>query len=255
MRMSSVSVPYALGGTLAEQQRLIAQARGLEPHARWMLDRIAIKPGSRAIYRRLPRKLSSRRCSPCSSRAEPSPFRSSIRRHYVCYPEHPSWVVLLGLWNDTFNATGGNEWVGRSLAGLLRSAGAENVQMKAHVEVAEVGREYRRTHLLSLIESMREGVLDFRATDRRRAAGPHGRLVGASRGPPRRPSSTSCWSRLGDRDQIDSIECQGTAFKCNWLRLLRSRLAGRFSQVESGSDSVGACWAAIGAMPTRFTPV
>ena len=47
--MSLLSVPYALGGTLTEQQRLIAQAHGLEPHARSMLERIAIKPGSRTI--------------------------------------------------------------------------------------------------------------------------------------------------------------------------------------------------------------
>jgi lactam utilization protein B len=44
------------------------------------------------------------------------------------------------------------------LAGLLRSAGAENVQIKAHVGFPKVG-EYQRTHLLSLIESMRECVL------------------------------------------------------------------------------------------------
>src|SRR5262249_45520643 len=65
----------------------------------------------------------------------------------------------LSIWNDTFHAAGGNEFVGRSLARLLRSAGAENVQMKAHAEIAQVG-EYRRTHLLSLIESMRDLVLD-----------------------------------------------------------------------------------------------
>jgi cyclopropane fatty-acyl-phospholipid synthase-like methyltransferase len=38
-----------LGGTLTEQQRLIAQAQGLEPRARSMLDHIAIKPGSKAL--------------------------------------------------------------------------------------------------------------------------------------------------------------------------------------------------------------
>jgi ubiquinone/menaquinone biosynthesis C-methylase UbiE len=80
---------------------------------------------------------------------------------YACYPEHPSWNILLSIWNDTFHATGGNEFVGRSLARLLRSAGAEKVQMKAHVEIAQVG-EYRRTHLLSLIESMHDLVLDSR---------------------------------------------------------------------------------------------
>jgi hypothetical protein len=78
---------------------------------------------------------------------------------YVCYPEHPSWNILLGIWNETFHAvSGGNEFVGRSLGRLLRSIGAENIQMKAHVEVAQIG-EYRRTHLLSLIESMRGSIL------------------------------------------------------------------------------------------------
>ena len=45
----SMSVPYQLGGTLTEQQRLIAQAQGLEPHARSMLDCIAIGPGSKVV--------------------------------------------------------------------------------------------------------------------------------------------------------------------------------------------------------------
>ena len=45
----SMSVPYQLGGTLTEQQRLIAQAQGLQPHARSMLDRIAIGPGSKVV--------------------------------------------------------------------------------------------------------------------------------------------------------------------------------------------------------------
>jgi len=77
---------------------------------------------------------------------------------YVCYPEHPSWNALLSVWNDAFHETGGNEFVGRSLGRLLRSAGAENVEMRAHVEVAHTG-EYRRTHLLSLLESMQDLVV------------------------------------------------------------------------------------------------
>src|SRR5215472_7440205 len=47
--MSLLSIPYVLGATLTEQQRLIAQAHGLEPHARSMLEHIAIKPGSKAV--------------------------------------------------------------------------------------------------------------------------------------------------------------------------------------------------------------
>jgi SAM-dependent methyltransferase len=232
--MSSLSVPYALGSTPAEQQRLIAQSHGLEAHARWLLDRINIKPGSRAVdvgcgpmgivqllservgpdgavvgVEREPRfvetarkELSNRglrnasvaegdalntglekssydlvherlilmNVPPPSQQAVLAEMLSLLRpggtialqefdsASYVCYPEHPSWNVLLGIWNDTFHATGGNEFAGRSLARLLRSAGAENVEMKAHVEVAQVG-EYRRTHLLSLIESLHDRVL------------------------------------------------------------------------------------------------
>ena len=42
------AVPYVLGGTQTEQQRLITQAQGLEQPARWLLDQIDIRPGSRA---------------------------------------------------------------------------------------------------------------------------------------------------------------------------------------------------------------
>ena len=77
---------------------------------------------------------------------------------YVCDPAHPSWDALLGAWNDSFHATGGNEFIGRSIGRLLRSAGAQNVHLKAHVEVAQVG-EYRRTHLLSLLQSMEDLVV------------------------------------------------------------------------------------------------
>ena len=65
---------------------------------------------------------------------------------YVCYPEHPSWTRLLSIWNDVFHATGGNEFIGRSLAHRLQCLGAENVKTKIHVEAAQIG-EYRRTHL------------------------------------------------------------------------------------------------------------
>lgn len=47
--MSSPTVPYVLGGTQTEQQRLVAQAQGLEESARWMMDRINIKSGARAV--------------------------------------------------------------------------------------------------------------------------------------------------------------------------------------------------------------
>jgi SAM-dependent methyltransferase len=232
--MSSLSVPYALGGTLTEQQRLTAQARGLEEQAAWMLDRIGIEQGSRAVdvgcgpigimnllservgargtvigVEREPRFVDMARTAiderglrnvkvihadalqtgleknaydvvherlllinlpPASQEALLIEMFSLLKpggiialqefdsASYVCHPEHPSWTLLLGTWNDVFHAAGGNEFVGRSLAHRLQCLGAENVEMKIHVEVAQIG-EYRRTHLLSLIESMYDLVL------------------------------------------------------------------------------------------------
>jgi SAM-dependent methyltransferase len=40
---------YIFGSTFTEQQRLVAQAQGLEQQARWLVDHIGIKPGSRVI--------------------------------------------------------------------------------------------------------------------------------------------------------------------------------------------------------------
>jgi SAM-dependent methyltransferase len=279
--VSSLSVPYVLGGTLTEQQRLIAQAQGLEAHARWMLDRIPIKPGFRAVdvgcgpigimnllservgsdgavvgVEREPRFVEMARAElserglrnvqvvnadalrtglekgsydvvherlvlinvPAASQEAILAEMFSLVRpggiialqefdeaSYVCYPEHPSWNILLGIWNDAFHAAGGNEFVGRSLARQLRSAGAENIQMKAHVEVAQIG-EYRRTHLLSLIESMRDLVLASGRIEKTEFGGPHGGTVGASRGSRNNTHRQADRSGLGAEAKLTSIE-------------------------------------------------
>ena len=232
--MTSGSVPYVLGGTLTEQQRLIIQARGLEPYTRSMLDRILIKPGARAVdigcgpigildqlsarvgpegavvgVEREPRFVEMARAElnqrglrnvqvvngdalktgheknsydlvherlvlinlPAATQQAILAEMFSLLRpggtialqeydaaSYVCYPEHPSWKLLLGIFDDSFHAAGGNDFIGRSVAGLLRSVGAENVEMEAHVRFPKVG-DYQRTHLLSLIQSMRDRVL------------------------------------------------------------------------------------------------
>jgi ubiquinone/menaquinone biosynthesis C-methylase UbiE len=232
--MPSQPVAYALGGTLTEQQRLIAQAQGLEVHAEWLLDQIGLLGGQRTVdvgcgpigilnllsdrvgrdgivigVEREPRffdmaqaEVGSRRLQnvklvkadaldtglernsydfvherlllinfpPASQHALLTEMIALLKpggtiavqefdsASYVCYPEHPSWNILLSIWNDTFHDAGGNEFVGRSIGRLLRSAGVENVSMKVHVEVAKVG-EYRRTHLLSLLQSMEDSVV------------------------------------------------------------------------------------------------
>jgi SAM-dependent methyltransferase len=234
MPMSSLSVPYILGGTLSERQRLITQARGREAHARSMLDQIPIGAGDRVVdvgcgpigilnllservgadgvvvgVEREPRFAEMARTEVAQSDLRnvqvinadalstgleknsfdfvherlvlinvPAATQQGILAEmfslvrpggtialqeydavsYACYPEHPSWKILLGLYNDTFHAAGGNEFVGRSVGSLLRSIGAQNVEIRAHVELPKVG-EYQRTHLLSLIEVMRDQIL------------------------------------------------------------------------------------------------
>jgi SAM-dependent methyltransferase len=227
--MSFPAVPYVLGGTQTEQQRLITQAQGLEEPARWMLDCINLKPGFRAVdvgcgpigimnllservgadgivigVEREPRFFEMARAEKRGrslSNVElvnadalntgldknsydfvherlvliniPLATQQTILKEmlsilkpggtiaiqefdyvsFACDPDHPSWNVLFNTWCDAFQAaSGGNLFIGRSLARLLRSAGAENVRIHAHANLPRVG-EYQRTHILSLIES------------------------------------------------------------------------------------------------------
>jgi SAM-dependent methyltransferase len=227
--MSSPTVPYVLGGTQTEQQRLIAQAEGLEGPARWMLDHIDLKSGLRAVdvgcgpigimnllsgrvgedgivigVEREPRFFDMARSEqrkrglsnvklvnadalntgldknsydfvherlvliniPLAAQQAVLKEMLSLLKpggtiaiqefdfvSFACDPDHSSWNVLFNTWCDAFHAAGGgNLFIGRSLARLLRSAGAENVRIHAHANLPQVG-EYQRTHILSLIES------------------------------------------------------------------------------------------------------
>jgi hypothetical protein len=76
---------------------------------------------------------------------------------WVCQPPHPSWDKLLQTFHAAFRASGGNVFIGRRLPELLRAAGLEDVQYKVHVDFAMRGGP-RRTHLLSLIDSLREQI-------------------------------------------------------------------------------------------------
>jgi ubiquinone/menaquinone biosynthesis C-methylase UbiE len=233
--MPAPTVPYVLGGTQTEQQRLIGQARDLEEPARWMLDQINIKPGIRAVdvgcgpigitnllservgadgavtgVERESRFFDTARAElskrglrnvqfvnadamntgldknsydfvherlvliniPLTSQQVVLKEMLSLLKpggtiaiqefdfvSFACDPEHPSWNVLFNIWCEAFHAAGGgNLFIGRSLARLLRSAGAENIQIHAHANVPRIG-EYQRTHLLSLIESTHDLML------------------------------------------------------------------------------------------------
>ena len=74
---------------------------------------------------------------------------------YTCVPPHPSWTALLDALHAVFHANCGNAYIGRELPGYLRAAGIRNIQVKIHVGNVNPG-EYRRTHLLSLLEVLHD---------------------------------------------------------------------------------------------------
>jgi hypothetical protein len=77
---------------------------------------------------------------------------------YTCVPLHPSWTVLLDAFHAVVHANGGNAYIGRELAGYLRRADIKNIRVKIHAGIANTG-EYRRTHLLSLLEVLHDKVI------------------------------------------------------------------------------------------------
>jgi hypothetical protein len=71
---------------------------------------------------------------------------------------------LLDAFHTVFQAGGGDPLIGRRLPVLLCTIGVRNIQTKVTVATPPPG-DYRRTHLISLIDSVRDkiiakGVLD-----------------------------------------------------------------------------------------------
>jgi SAM-dependent methyltransferase len=77
---------------------------------------------------------------------------------WLCHPPHRSWDVLLNAFHTVFHGGGGDGFIGRRLPELLRSAGAQDVHTHITVDVVPIG-DYRRTHLVSLIDSVRGKVI------------------------------------------------------------------------------------------------
>jgi SAM-dependent methyltransferase len=80
---------------------------------------------------------------------------------WLCEPAHPSWNVLLDTFHTVHKAGGGDGFIGRRLPNYLRTVGLSNVQTNVHVEAIGLG-QYRRTHLVSLIDSIRDKVTAMR---------------------------------------------------------------------------------------------
>ncbi|HET7849486.1 MAG TPA: methyltransferase domain-containing protein [Pseudolabrys sp.] len=77
---------------------------------------------------------------------------------WLCQPAHPSWDVLLNAFHTVFHAGGGDGFVGRRLPVLMRAAGVRDVQLRVTVATPPPG-DYRRTHLIALIDSVREKIV------------------------------------------------------------------------------------------------
>jgi ubiquinone/menaquinone biosynthesis C-methylase UbiE len=77
---------------------------------------------------------------------------------WICQPAHPSWDTILAAFHTVFRKGGGDPFVGRRLAELLRGVGTRDIEVATHVDFVMPG-EYRRTHLVSLLDSVRDQVL------------------------------------------------------------------------------------------------
>ncbi|ANN57195.1 hypothetical protein A9174_10765 [Mesorhizobium loti NZP2037] len=93
---------------------------------------------------------------------------------WLCQPAHPSWDILLNAFHGVFQAGGGDPFIGRRLPALLHTAGVQNIATKVTVETPLSG-DYRRTHLISLIDSVHdkiiaEGLLDEASLKKHRKA-------------------------------------------------------------------------------------
>lgn len=77
---------------------------------------------------------------------------------WLCEPGHDSWNALLDAFHATFRAGGGDPLVGRRLPGILRAAGVVEIRARVDTVLPQPG-SYRRTHLVSLVNSVRDGIL------------------------------------------------------------------------------------------------
>jgi len=77
---------------------------------------------------------------------------------WFCYPPHPAWDTLLGVFQTICRQDGVDSFIGRRLPELLRAAGLGDVRVEVHAHADQPG-EYRRTHLLSLLHSLHGKVI------------------------------------------------------------------------------------------------
>jgi SAM-dependent methyltransferase len=77
---------------------------------------------------------------------------------WVCDPPHASWNILLDAFHGAFHAGGGDGFIGRRLPRLLKEAGVRGVNIQTTVVTPDAG-DYRRTHLVALINSVKDKIV------------------------------------------------------------------------------------------------
>lgn len=77
---------------------------------------------------------------------------------WLCEPPHESWTALVDAFHQVFRAGRGDPFLGRKLPSMYLKAGLEDVQSRIHVDLPVKG-QYRRTHLVSLVDSVRDKII------------------------------------------------------------------------------------------------
>jgi ubiquinone/menaquinone biosynthesis C-methylase UbiE len=78
----------------------------------------------------------------------------------ICYPAHPAYERLVGMFAPVFTRNGADWRIGRRVAELYRSAGLVDVQVEARADAYPSGHS-RRTIVLDLIRSMRSHIVEL----------------------------------------------------------------------------------------------
>ena len=78
---------------------------------------------------------------------------------WSCDPPDPAFDILRGAILDAYRRTGKDFNIGRRIAGMLRDAGVQGVQVRATARVTHA-REYYQTFLLTIASLVRDLVVD-----------------------------------------------------------------------------------------------
>jgi SAM-dependent methyltransferase len=76
----------------------------------------------------------------------------------ICYPPHPAWDRMIGIWQDAASAYGLDAHIGRRLPELFRQVGLTGIAIEARAHIYPHGHS-RRTIRADLLRSMHDQIL------------------------------------------------------------------------------------------------